>query len=61
MSQIEFENNGDSKEYKVKAIHDNKIYAKELNSGHHLLSLYYLVLWISYYREENIWESTSAI
>ncbi len=46
---------GDSKEYKVKAICNNKSYAKELDSDH-LPGLYYLVLWKSYLEEENTWE-----
>ena len=41
-SQLELDE-GNSKEYQVEAIRDSKVYAKELNSGHHLLGLYYLI------------------
>ena len=44
MSKLEFINNGNSKEYKVKVIHDSEIYAKELDSNNPLLGLYYLIL-----------------
>ncbi len=42
-SRLEFENEGDSKEYQVEVIRDSAIDAKELDSGHHLPGLYYLV------------------
>lgn len=42
ISQLEFDSNGNNKEYKVEAIWDNAIYTKE--SEGHLLKLYYLVL-----------------
>ncbi len=41
----------DSKEYKVKAICDNAVYAKE--SEGYLPGLYYLVPWKSYLKGEN--------
>ncbi len=41
-SRLKFESDGDGKEYEVKAIHDSKVYVKELDSGH-LPRLYYLV------------------
>ncbi len=41
-SRLEFESNGDGKEYKVKAIWDSKVYTKELDSDH-LPGFYYLV------------------
>lgn len=44
MSSLEFENNGNSKKYKVETICDNKVYAKELGSGYHLINLYNLIL-----------------
>ncbi len=34
---------GDSKEYKVEAIRDSAVYAKESESGQHLPGLYYLI------------------
>ena len=43
---------GDNKEYKVKAICDSAVYAKE--SAGHLPGLYYLVSWKGYPEEENI-------
>ena len=42
--RLEFENDGNSKEYKVEATCNSKIYAKELDIDHHLLGLYYLIL-----------------
>ncbi len=53
MSRLKFENEGNSKEYKVEAICDNAVYAKESDSGHHLPGLYYLVLWKGYPEEKN--------
>lgn len=43
---------GDSEEYKVKAIWNSKVYAKKLNNGH-LLGVYYLVFWKGYSEEKN--------
>ncbi len=60
-SRLKFENDGDDEEYEVKAIRDNAIYAKELDSGHHLSGLYYLVSWKGYSEEENTWEPISAV
>lgn len=51
----------DSEEYKDKAICDNEVYTKELDSGHYLLGLYYLVLWKGYPKEKNTWEPVIAI
>lgn len=42
---------GKSKEYKVKAIWDSEVYAKESDSGY-LPGFYYLVRWKSYPEEE---------
>ena len=48
--QMEFDlGNNDSGEYKVEAIWDSTVYAKELESGH-LLGLYYLVSWKRIFR-----------
>ena len=49
----------DSGDYKVEAIQDSAVYAKESESSH-LLGLYYLVSWKGYSEEENIWEPDSA-
>ena len=49
----EFEPSDDDKEYKVEAIRDNAVYAKEVYG--HLQGLYYLVAWKSYPEKENIW------
>ncbi len=43
ISRLEFKNEGDGEEYEVEAICDSAVYAKELDSGHHLPGLYYLV------------------
>ena len=50
---------GDNKEYKIEALYDNVVYAKEADE--HLLKLYYLVAWKYYPEEENIWELSSAV
>ena len=50
MIELEFEANN-SKEYKVEAIYDSAVYTKEAKA--HLSSLYYLVVWKSYPKEEN--------
>ncbi len=49
---IELDKSG-SEKYEVRAIYNNKVYAKELESGYHLPDLYYLVLWKDYPKEEN--------
>ena len=51
---------GNNKKYEVKAIWDSAVYARESKSGH-LLSLYYLMSWKGYPKEENTWEPASAI
>ena len=48
-----------SGEYKVKAIQDNAVYAKE--ADRHLPGLYYLMAWKGYLKEENTWEPASTI
>ena len=50
---------GNNKEYKVEAIIDSTVYAKE--AERYLLGLYYLVSWKSYLEEENTWESSSTV
>lgn len=50
---LEFENNGNYEDYKIKAFCDKKIYAKELDSCY-LLGFYYLSLWKGYPKEKNI-------
>ena len=49
----------DNKEYKVEAIIDSAIYAKE--AKRYLPSLYYLVSWKSYLEEKSTWEPSSAV
>ena len=51
--------NNEGGEYKVKAICDSAIYARE--STGHLPRLYYLVSWKDYLEEENTWEPASAV
>ena len=50
--QIEFDTSNNREEYKVEAIQDSAVYARELGSGH-LLGLYYLVSCKRYPEEEN--------
>ena len=50
---MEFDTSNDGKEYKVEAIQDSAVYARELESSH-LLDLYYLVSWKEYPEEDNI-------
>ena len=58
LSAPEFEP-GNNTEYKVEAIRDNAVYAKEVDG--HLPGLYYLVAWKGYPKEENTWEPFSAV
>ena len=51
---------GNDGEYKVEAIWDSTVYARESKSGH-LPGLYYLVSWKGYLEEENTWEPASAV
>lgn len=57
---LEFEDNGQDKEYKVEAICNDTVYAKK-SERDHLPDFYYLVLWKDYLEEENTWETTLAI
>ena len=50
----------DSGEYKLEAIRDSTLYARESESGH-LPGLYYLVFWKRYLEEKNTWEPASAV
>ena len=50
---------GNKKMYKVDGIWDSAVYGKE--SKGQLSKLYYLVLWKSYPKEENIWKPVLAI
>ena len=52
--------NNDSGEYKIEAIRDSAVYARESVSGH-LPDLYYLVSWKGYPEEENTWEPASTV
>ncbi len=60
-SRLEFKNDDDGKEYKIKAIRDSTVYAKKPDSSHHLQGLYYLVSWKNYPEEENTWEPALAV
>ena len=58
---MEFEaGNNESGEYKVEAIWDSAVYARESKLGH-LPGLYYLVSWKQYPEEENTWKPTSVV
>lgn len=59
MSNVKFENEGNGKKYTVKIICNSAVYASK--SKGHLPGLYYLVLWKSYSKEENIWEPTLVV
>ena len=50
MTKLDFEA-GNKEEYKVKAIWDSAVYAKESESD--LIGLYYLVIWKGYPKKEN--------
>ena len=52
--QMEFDiGYDDSEEYKVEAIWDSVVYARESKSGH-LQGFYYLIAWKEHLEEENI-------
>ena len=57
---VELDAGNNSGEYKVEAIRDSAVYARESESGH-LSGLSYLVLWKEYPEEENTWGPTSAV
>lgn len=48
-----------NKKYKIKAIRNSKVYAKEAVGQ--LLSIYYLVFWKCYIEEKSTWELALAI
>ena len=50
----------DSGEYKVEAIWNSTVYAKESELGH-LLGLYFLVSWKGYLKEKNTWEPALVV
>ena len=59
--QIEFDaGDDDNGEYKVEAIWDSVVDARESKSGH-LSDLYFLISWKGYSEEENTWEPASAV
>ena len=58
--QMEFNAGNNREKYKLGAIWDNAVYARESESGY-LPSLYYLVSWRGYLEEENTWELASAV
>ena len=51
---------GDSEEYKLEAIRDSAVYAKESESGY-LPGFYYLVSWNGYAEEENTGEPALVV
>lgn len=48
--QLKFDKSGNNKEYKVKEIYNNTVYAKE--SEGYLPGFYILVLWKSYFKKK---------
>ena len=61
VKQIEFDKgDNESRKYEVEVIWDNAVYTRESKSGH-LSSLYYLVSWKGYPKEENTWEPASVV
>ena len=50
--RLEFETEGDNKEYEMEGICDSAVYARESKAGY-LLGLYYLVSWKGYYEDES--------
>ena len=58
--QMEFNTGDDGEEYKIKAIWNSAVYAKESELGH-LPGFYYLISWKRYPKEENTWEPALAI
>lgn len=60
ISQLEYDSNGNDKEYEVEAIWDSAIYAKKSGEGH-LLGFYYLVLCKDYPEKENTLEAPSTM
>ena len=50
---------GNNEEYKVEAIRDNTVYAKELEG--HLSGRYYLIAWKAYTRKKNTYKPFSAV
>ena len=57
---VELDTGDNSREYKVEAIWDSVVYARELELGY-LPGFYYLVSWKGYPEEENTWELASAV
>ena len=58
--QLEFEENIEDKEYEVETICDSAVYTKEFESGQ-LPSLYYLIFWKNFLKDENTWKLASAM
>ena len=52
---------GNSKEYKIEAIWDSAVYARESELGYYLLRLYYLVFWKGYPEEKNTWKPALVV
>ena len=50
--QLEFQDDGEGKEYEFEAILNNVVYAKESDSGQ-LFGLYNLIFWKEFPEEEN--------
>lgn len=59
VTQLKLKTN-DNRKYEVGGIQDSTVYKKEFEAGH-FPSFYYLILWKSYLKKENTWESASVI
>ena len=57
-SVLEFELSNNNK-YELEAIQDSAVYAKKVDG--YLAGLYYLVVWKSYSKKKNTWESSSIV
>ena len=60
VENMELDAGDENGEYKVEAIRDSEVYARESESGY-LPGLYYLVSWKGYPEEENTWEPASMV
>ena len=60
MKQLEFKAGGNNEENEIKGIRNSAVYTRESETGH-LPSLYYVVFWKNYLKDESNWESASVV